>query len=62
MVETNALKPINLVKKKYSLVESNSDYYYYYLKKVSSTRLGDPSPTIPTYRQKEDKGKESRRL
>ena len=22
----------------------------------------DPSPTIPTYRQKEEKGKESRRL
>ena len=43
------------------------------LKKVSSARPGesdnytpyqseDPSPTIPTYRQKEEKGKESRRL
>ena len=41
------------------------------LKKVSSARLGesdipyqseDPSPTIPTYRQKEEKGKESRKL
>ena len=42
------------------------NYYYYYQKKVSSARLGesdihpmseDPSPTIPTYRQKEEKGK-----
>ena len=41
------------------------------LNKVSSARLGesdipyqseDPSPTIPTYRQKEEKGKESRKL
>ena len=35
------------------------------LKKVSSARLGESdihSPTIPTYRQKEEKGKESRRL
>ena len=42
-------------------------------KKVGSARLGsrewytpyqseDPSPIIPTYRQKEEKGKESRRL
>ena len=46
--------------------------YYYYYKKGQQCKAGrewytpyqseDPSPTIPTYRQKEKKGKDSRRL
>ena len=55
------------------IIITTHDYYLLLLKKVGSSRLReiewyaayqseDPSPTIPTYRQKEEKGKKSRRL
>ena len=55
------------------LKNTKSEQLLLLLKNVSSARLGEsdihpispkthPSPTIPTYRQKEEKGKESRRL
>ena len=47
-------------------------YFYFFIKKGQQCKAGrerytpyqseDPSPTITTYRQKEEKGKESRRL
>ena len=60
----------------YCLVDSTNVYDYYIIiiiiKKDQLCKAGrewytpyqseDPSPTIPTYRQKEEKRKESRRL